>query len=163
RVGRWIESGNLMSIALQAPRHVRAHPAQSDHAQLHRMLLALWSGHDDASPCVMPLHPHRGTRPASRIAGISHLVQGCARTLAGMYGRERRRRQDDARALREGLTAAQLQALETLEHFHWTLEFVRRPMFQDPVPVVIDRYGERYAVLRADGSLDESPGFAIRK
>jgi hypothetical protein len=97
------------------------------------------------------------------MAGISHLVQGSAATLADMYGRERRRRQEDARALREGLTAAQLQALETLEHFHWTLEFVRRPMFQDPVPVVIDRYGERYAVLRADGSLDESPGFPIRK
>ena len=86
------------------------------------------------------------------------------RNTAGMYGRERRRRHDkDPRALREGLTAAQLEALKTLEHFHWTLEFVRRPMFEDPIPVVIDRYGERYAVLRADGSLDESPGFRIRK
>ncbi|WP_298577337.1 hypothetical protein [uncultured Luteimonas sp.] len=81
-----------------------------------------------------------------------------------MYGRERRRRQqDDPRALREGLTPAQLQALETLEYFNWTLKFVRRPMFQDPIPVVIDRDGVRHAVLLADGSLDESPGFAIRK
>ena len=80
-----------------------------------------------------------------------------------MYGRERRRQQkDDPRALREGLTPAQLQALETLEYFGWTLKFVRRPMFQDPVPVVVDRNDERYAVLRADGSLDESPGFRIR-
>lgn len=79
---------------------------------------------------------------------------------------ERERRQpgteatDDA-ALRKGLTAAQLQALETLETFHWTLKFVRRPMFLDPVPVVFDREG-RHAVLRADGSLDDAPGFALR-
>lgn len=80
-----------------------------------------------------------------------------------MYGRERRKRQPgDAAALRAGLTPAQLKALDTLEHFRWTLRFVRRPMFQDPVPVVFDRTGERWAVLEADGSLDESPGFKLR-
>jgi hypothetical protein len=79
-----------------------------------------------------------------------------------MYGRERRKRQPlDPAELRQGLTPAQLSALETLEHFQWTLKFVRRPMFQDPVPVVVDREGKRPAVLRADGTL-ESPGFPIR-
>jgi hypothetical protein len=80
-----------------------------------------------------------------------------------MYGRERRKPQaSDPAALRAGLTPAQLKALETLEHFSWTLKFVRRPMFQDPVPVVVDREGKRHAVLLADGTLDESPAFHIR-
>ena len=80
-----------------------------------------------------------------------------------MYGRERRRDQPlDPAALREGLTRAQLDALETLEQFRWTLKFVRRPMFQDPIPIVFDRTGERWAVLEADGSLNESPGFKLR-
>ncbi|TYT26838.1 hypothetical protein FZO89_11530 [Luteimonas viscosa] len=79
-----------------------------------------------------------------------------------MYGRERRGQQpSDRSALRAGLTPAQLAALETLEQFRWTLRFVRRPMFQDPVPVVIDRDGKRHAVLRADGTLGE-PDFPIR-
>lgn len=80
-----------------------------------------------------------------------------------MYGRERRRNQPlDPAALREGLTSAQLKALETLEHFRWTLRFVRRPMFQDPIPVVFDRSGTRWAVLEPDGSINENPGFKLR-
>lgn len=79
--------------------------------------------------------------------------------------RERERRssgEQTAARLRQGLTPAQLRALETLEQFHWTLAFVRRPMFQDPVPVVSDRSGTRRAVLRADGTLDESPDLQLR-
>ena len=80
-----------------------------------------------------------------------------------MTGHERRQRHaEDVDALRAGLTPAQLRALETLEHFRWTLRFVRRPMFRDPVPVVVDRDGKRHAVLRADGTLDESHGLRIR-
>jgi hypothetical protein len=80
-----------------------------------------------------------------------------------MYGRERRGPQaDDPAALRAGLTPAQLKALETLEHFRWTLKFVRRPLFKDPVPVVVDREGKRHAVLLGDGTLDEAPAFQIR-
>jgi hypothetical protein len=77
--------------------------------------------------------------------------------------RERRRGSTPTPALREGLTEGQLRALETLEHFHWELRFVRRPMFRDPVPVVFDRDGERWAVLEPDGSLNESPGFELRR
>ncbi len=81
-----------------------------------------------------------------------------------MFGRERRRQSEnaDAAALRAGLNPQQLAALQTLEHFQWTLSFVRRPMFDAPVPVVVDRTGKRYAVLEADGSLNENPGFKIR-
>jgi hypothetical protein len=65
--------------------------------------------------------------------------------------------------LRQGLTPEQLDALHTLEQFGWTLEFVRRPLFQIPVPVVFDRRRERFVVLEPDGSLNENPGFHIRR
>lgn len=79
-----------------------------------------------------------------------------------MYGRERRRAEPDQATLRQGLTPAQLQALETLEHFKWRLRFVRRPLFRDPVPVVFDQQGQRFLVLEPDGSLNETPGITIR-
>lgn len=80
-----------------------------------------------------------------------------------MFGRERRRQAEEAAAdLRAGLNPQQLAALQTLEHFQWRLHFVRRPMFDAPIPVVIDRTGTRHAVLEADGTLNENPGFKIR-
>ena len=80
-----------------------------------------------------------------------------------MYGKERRGAPaDDPAVLREGLGPAQLKALETLEQFGWTLRFVRRPMFLDPVPVAFDRGGDKWVVIEADGTLNENPGFKIR-
>ena len=81
-----------------------------------------------------------------------------------MFGRERRQPGDiDQAALRAGLTPQQLAALATLEQFQWTLRFVRRPMFQYPIPVVVDRTGSRHALLKPDGSLDENLGFKLRE
>jgi len=81
-----------------------------------------------------------------------------------MFGRERRRQSESAEAasLRSGLNPQQLAALTTLEHFQWTLRFVRRPLFDAPIPVMVDRTGTRYAVLEPDGSLNEAPDFKIR-
>jgi hypothetical protein len=78
--------------------------------------------------------------------------------------RERRVQQAlaDAAKLREGLTPPQLATLGTMEQFQWELRFVRRPMFLDPVPVLFAREGQRIAVLEADGSINENPGFKIR-
>lgn len=75
---------------------------------------------------------------------------------------ERRNLPIDQAALRHGLTAEQLSAVQTLEHFGWQLRFVRRPLFRDPIPVLFDRSGERYVVLLADGSLDESQTLKLR-
>jgi len=82
-----------------------------------------------------------------------------------MTQRERRNASEQASAvaLRAGLTREQLDALTTLEHFRWELRFVRRPLFLEPIPVVFHPDGERYAVLEADGSLNENPGFEIRR
>ncbi|TKS55012.1 hypothetical protein E4582_09720 [Luteimonas yindakuii] len=80
-----------------------------------------------------------------------------------MYGRERRKTTDaDHDALRAALTPAQRAALPLLERFGWKLRFVRRPLFQDPVPILFDREGERWVTLEADGSINENPGFKLR-
>lgn len=80
-----------------------------------------------------------------------------------MYGRERRKSDVIEQAgLRAALAPAQQAALVTLEQFRWRLEFVRRPLFLDPVPVLRAPDGKRFVVLQADGSIDEAPDFRIR-
>ena len=81
-----------------------------------------------------------------------------------MSERERRNPKDEESMaeLRAGLTHAQLATLHTMEQFRWQLRFVRRPLFQAPVPVLFNHDGTRFAVLEADGSINEDPGFKIR-
>ena len=81
-----------------------------------------------------------------------------------MSGPERRKSLTplDQVTLRAGLTPEQLDALSTLEHFRWTLRFVRRPMFHAPIPILFSPDGARFVVLEADGSVNENPGFKIR-
>lgn len=66
------------------------------------------------------------------------------------------------RELRSDLNAAQLETLTDLERFGWQLKFVRRPIFQPSIPVVFDSDRKTYAVLEADGTLNEHPPFEIR-
>jgi len=82
---------------------------------------------------------------------------------AAMFGSERRASEKESAArLRALLNEDQLMTLVELEQFGWSLKFVRRPMFQPSIPVVIDADRKRYAVLEADGTLNENPGFTIR-
>jgi hypothetical protein len=69
---------------------------------------------------------------------------------------------ENAARLRALLNEDQRMTLTELEQFGWSLKFVRRPLFQPSIPVVIDADRKRYAVLEADGSLNETPGFTIR-
>jgi hypothetical protein len=81
-----------------------------------------------------------------------------------MTVRERRKTEGKpASALKRDLNQDQILALSELEKFGWELKFIRRPMFQQPVPVVFDSDRKHFAVLNADGTLDEAPGFDIRK
>ena len=78
---------------------------------------------------------------------------------------DRERRQDKpavSAALRAQLNEDQLMTLRELERFGWELKFVRRPPFQDAIPVVFDGDRKTFAVLRADGTLDEESGLVIR-
>lgn len=76
--------------------------------------------------------------------------------------RRARAHEADGDELRRGLTAQQLQTLDTMSHFGWTLRFVRRPLFQPPVPVAFDRNRERFVVVAPDGSIDDAPGLQVR-
>ena len=63
---------------------------------------------------------------------------------------------------RADLNAAQLETLDGLERFGWALKFVRRPLFQDSIPVVFDNDRNTFAILEVDGTLNEHPTFDIR-
>ena len=67
-----------------------------------------------------------------------------------------------AEALRVGLTPAQKVTLEALEIFRWRLAFVRRPLFQPPIPVLFDKDDTRHVVILEDGTLDEHPTLKLR-
>ena len=64
--------------------------------------------------------------------------------------------------LRGYLNQEQRLALQKIENFGWQLEFVRQPLFQDPIPVVISPDRQRHAVLQQDGELDMNSGLAFR-
>lgn len=64
--------------------------------------------------------------------------------------------------LRAQLNEAQRLTLAELERFGWEIQFVRRPLFQDPVPVLLDGDRKHYAVLTPEGEVEETPGFSVR-
>lgn len=80
-----------------------------------------------------------------------------------MTQQERRKDQErSAREMRAELNEAQRDTLAELERYGWQLKFIRRPIFQPSVPVVFDGDRKTYAVLEADGKLNEHPPFEIR-
>lgn len=66
------------------------------------------------------------------------------------------------RLLAHDLNEDQREMLRALENFGWELKFIRRIPFQPPVAVVFDGDRKKFAVLEADGTLNENPGFEIR-
>jgi hypothetical protein len=60
------------------------------------------------------------------------------------------------------LNEAQLIALPALERFGWELRFVRRPLFQEAVPVVCNAEGTMVGVLEEDGRLNLQLAVQIR-
>ena len=65
--------------------------------------------------------------------------------------------------LDEILNQHQMRALRQIERFGWQLHFVRRPLFQEPVPVIIGPGGEKFAILESDGRINMQPDSAFRK
>ena len=81
-----------------------------------------------------------------------------------MDARERRKVEGrPAVVLKRELNEEQRLALADLEKFGWELKFIRRPMFKEPIPVVFDSERKNFAVLSPDGTLNDNPGFDIRK
>lgn len=61
------------------------------------------------------------------------------------------------------LNELQRLSLKQLEGFGWRLHFIRRPLFQELVVVVIDSAGEKMGILEEDGSIDMSPAIKLRE
>ena len=60
------------------------------------------------------------------------------------------------------LNDSQLTTLRNIETFGWELKFIRRPLFQKPIPVVFDGSRQTFAIIEEDGSLNENPPIKIR-
>ena len=60
------------------------------------------------------------------------------------------------------LSEAQLRTLRSIGRFGWQLHFIRRPLFQDVVPVLISNDGIKCAVLQKNRSIDERADLDIR-
>lgn len=102
--------------------------------------------------------------PAPRLVGAVAPEASSPRPAAPPHGQERRKDAPPTapELLRAGLTPPQLVTLEAMEIFRWRLAFVRRPLFQPPIPVLFDQDNTRHVVIREDGTLDEQPTLKLR-
>jgi hypothetical protein len=66
------------------------------------------------------------------------------------------------RNLSDILNELQMTSLHQIENFGWQLHFVRRPLFQDPVVVIVSAEGDRFGTLEADGRIEIKHQFDIR-
>lgn len=72
--------------------------------------------------------------------------------------RERRKGQAPIPSnLREILSLDQKLALKELENFGWEIDFVRRPLFQEPRVFVRNPTTGKLSVIEADGAVDHNP------
>ena len=65
--------------------------------------------------------------------------------------------------LEEVLNIAQIRTLHSMERFGWDLHFVRRPLFQETLAVLINQEGDKIVVLEADGSTNDVPELETRE
>jgi len=64
--------------------------------------------------------------------------------------------------LAELLSEKQMSALRKIETFGWQLRFVRRPLFQDPIPVILSPKGDKFAIVERDGRITMKHDLAAR-
>jgi hypothetical protein len=81
-----------------------------------------------------------------------------------MPDRERRKSEQELiSALKRELNDDQRDTLAQLERFGWTLKFVRRPVFQDAVGVIMNPDTHTFAVIEPDGTLNEKAALLFRE
>ena len=64
--------------------------------------------------------------------------------------------------LDEILSEFQFMALRRIEGFGWELRFVRRPAFQEVIPVIFSSDGSKIGVLEEDGRINMEPDIKLR-
>lgn len=60
------------------------------------------------------------------------------------------------------LNEDQLHALENIGNFGCSLKFVRRPVFQKAIPVLVGPDGKKMGILEENGSICWEPGITFR-
>ena len=117
-----------------------------------------------ASSPASGAQPGRSTAAIASGPGPSPGVEATTPRPASARTQERRKDAPPTapELLRAGLTPPQLVTLEAMEIFRWRLAFVRRPLFQAPIPVLFDQDNTRHVVIREDGTLDEQPMLKLR-
>ena len=65
-------------------------------------------------------------------------------------------------SLDEVLNEAQLLTLGNMEGFGWVLAFIRRPLFQNIIPVLLHPDNGILGTLEGDGALNTQPEIEIR-
>jgi hypothetical protein len=65
--------------------------------------------------------------------------------------------------LEDVLNEMQMLALHQIEGFGWQLRFIRKPLFQEPVPVVFSAGGDKIGVLEEDGRINMTPDIKVRE
>jgi hypothetical protein len=87
-----------------------------------------------------------------------------ARRRAAVTEQDRRQaKKPMSDVLKSELNPDQRETLGELEKFGWELRLVRHDPEQRPVPVIFDSEHAKFAVLDADGSLDENAFINIRE
>ena len=65
-------------------------------------------------------------------------------------------------SLGDVLNEMQLLTLSKMEGFGWILAFIRRPLFQDIVPVLLHPDNDALGTLEDDGALNMQPDIEFR-
>lgn len=75
-----------------------------------------------------------------------------------------RRKQDNKMhdSLDDILSEAQLVTLNNMEGFGWSLAFVRKPLFQEVVPVLLHADNHKLGTLDENGKLNVQPNIKFR-
>lgn len=79
-----------------------------------------------------------------------------------MHGDKRKGDKPLPDEIKEYLNDAQLTGLHNIEAFGWQLKFIRRPLFQDPVAVVVNPDGTSIGILEEDGRITLEPDIGVR-
>jgi hypothetical protein len=64
--------------------------------------------------------------------------------------------------LREYLNDYQMLALDRMRELGWELKFVRRPIFQQPIPVIHHAGNNEHAIIEEDGTINKDLYINIR-
>ena len=64
--------------------------------------------------------------------------------------------------LEDWLNPDQMQMLHQIESFGWSLKFIRRPVFKDPIVVLISNDGKKIGILEKDGRINMEPDIVLR-